>query len=119
MNKTGLNENSETGVRWRGDIWAGFIRTKNGSSELDASRERLLLSGPRNIRYILALSQVREVGPAIGKFLFWTWQIRRAIRIVHRHDDIPAKLVFQARKTQTATMLEELRSLGYNAPQGI
>jgi len=111
-----MTETNQTSVNWRGEIWAGFIRTKNWSSELDASRERLLLSGPRNLRYILVSSQVQEVGPAIGKFLFWTWQVRRAIRIVHSHNDIPEKLVFQARKTQATVMLEQLRILGYNVP---
>ena len=94
-----MTETNETSVSWRGEIWAGFIRTKNWSSELDASRERLLLSGPRNMRYVLLSSQVR-----------------RAIRIVHSHNDIPEKLVFQARKTQAAVLLEQLRTLGYNVP---
>ena len=39
-----MTETNETSVNWRGEIWAGFIRTKNWSSELDASRERLLLT---------------------------------------------------------------------------
>ncbi len=107
-------ETNETNVSWRGEIWAGFIRTKNWSSELDASRERLLLRGPRNIRYDLLSSHVQKVGPTIGKFLFWTWQVRRAIRIVHSRNDIPEKLVFQARETPAVVMLEQLRALGYN-----
>ncbi len=110
------SEINEESVTWRGDVWAGFIRSKNWSSQLDASRERLLLSGPRNMGYVLAPSQVREIGPAIGKLLFYKWQIRRAIRIVHCHKDIPEKLVFQARKTRTSVMLKELGALGYNAP---
>ena len=112
-----MTETNETSINWRGEIWAGFIRTKNWSSKLDASRERLLLSGLGKMRYVLLASQVQEVGPAIGKFLFWTWQIRRAIRIVHSHSDIPEKLVFQARKTEAAVMLEQLRSLGYKMPE--
>ena len=111
-----MTETNETNVGWRGEIWAGCIRTKNWSSRLDASRERLLLSGPRDMRYVLLSSQVHEVGPAIGKFLFWTWEVRRAIRIVHSHSYIPEKLVFQARKTQATVMLMQLRNLGYNVP---
>ena len=109
-----MTETNEKSVSWRGEVWAGFVRTKNWSSNLDASRERLLLSGPQNMRYVLLSSQVQEVGPAIGKFLIWTWQVRRAIRIVHSHNDIAEKLVFQARKMQTAVMLEQFRTLGYN-----
>ena len=111
-----MTKTNEKSVSWRGEIWAGFSRTKNWSSKLDASRERLLLSGPQNMRYVLLSSQVQEVGPAIGKFLIWTWQVRRAIRIVHSHNDIPEKLVFQARKMQTAVMLEQLRTFGYSVP---
>ncbi len=111
-----MSESKETSIRWRGEIWAGFIRTKNWSSTLDASPERLLLSGPRDIRYVLLSSQVQEVGPAIGSFLSWTWQIRRAIRIVHCHKDTPEKLVFQAKKTHAAVLLDQLRALGYNVP---
>jgi len=114
LNRVHMTETNETSVSWRGEIWAGIIRTKNWSSELEVSHERLLLSGPRNIRYILQSSQVHEIAPAIGKFLFWTWQVRRAIRIVHSHNDIPEKLVFQARRTAAAVMLEQLRALGYN-----
>ncbi len=109
-----MDEINEESVTWCGDIWAGFIRSENWSSQLDASRERILLSGPRNMRYVLLPSQVQEIGPAIGKMLFYTWQVRRAIRIVHSHKDIPEKLVFQARKIQTAVMIEKLRALGYN-----
>ncbi len=109
-------EINEINISWRGEIWAGFIRTKNWSSKLDASPERLLLRGPRNMQYVLLPSHVQEVGPAIGKFLFWSWQIRRAIRIVHNRSDIHEKLVFQAKKTQTIVMLEQLRTLGYNVP---
>jgi hypothetical protein len=108
-----LENGNNKNIDWKGEIWAGFIRSKNWSSRLEASREKIYLTGPMNMRYSLKSSQVNEIIPAIGKFLFWSWQIRGAIRIIHNHKKIPSKFVFQAKGIQTAEMLSKLENLGY------
>jgi hypothetical protein len=105
-----------TDVSWRGDIWAGVLRSKCWTSRLEASREGITLSGPFGMGYELASSDVRRMEPAIGQFFSWTWEIRRAIRIVHSRNDIPQKLIFRARKTPTTEMLTSLGILGYTVP---
>ena len=38
-----MTETNKKNVSWGGEIWAGFIRTKNWSSKLNVSRENLTL----------------------------------------------------------------------------
>ncbi len=105
-----IDEKSEV---WQGDIWAGYSQTFNWSSDFIASRKELLFRGPRNIYYAFTPSEIQEISVAVGKFLFWTWKLRKTIRIVHNRSDIQEKFVFVAKKTRALAMLEKLKTLGY------
>ncbi len=107
-----MNSGTST-TSWKGDIFAGGLRTRNWTAELAVSREELVLTGPMGMRYVLYSSQVEEVRAAIARFLFWSWNFKNAISISHNNDQVPSKLVFRSRSTPAPAMLDRLRALGY------
>ncbi len=100
---------------WKGDIFAGVLRTRNWTAELAVSQEVLVLAGPMGMRYVLYASQVEEVRAAIARFLFWSWHFKNTISISHSNDQVPSKPVFRSRSTPAPVMLGRLRALGYQA----
>ena len=66
------------------------------------------------MRYVVPVSQVEEVGVAVGRFLFWSWELQNAISIRHNSEDVPSKLAFRSKSTAAPVMLNRLRALGYN-----
>lgn len=99
---------------WPGDIIAGKIQTENWSAELQATRERLVLIGPRGMRYQLPAKSVKEIRIGVGRFLFFSWIMKRTIRIVHSEPEIAAMLAFRARRAQASEIVSELQALGFN-----
>ena len=101
-------------VTWPGDIIAGRIQTENWSAELQASRERLVLTGPRGIRYELPAKSVKEIRIGVGRFLFFSWLMKKTIRIMHSEPGIATVLAFRARKAKASEIVSELQTLGFN-----
>ena len=99
---------------WAGEIFAGVVRTRNWTAELTVSQEELVLAGPMGMRYVLSASQIEEARVAVGRFLFWSWELKNAISISHNNDHVPSKLAFRSRSTPAPVMLNRLRALGYN-----
>ncbi len=99
---------------WPGDIIAGKIQTENWSAELQATRERLVLIGPRGMRYQLPAKSVKEIRIGVGRFLFFSWLTKKTIRIVHSEPGIAAVLAFRARRAKASAIVSELQSLGFN-----
>jgi len=99
---------------WPGDIIAGKIQTENWSAELQASREWLILIGPMGMRYQLPAKSVKEIRIGVGRFLFFSWLMKKTIRIVHSEPGIASVLAFRARKAKASAMISELKALGFN-----
>ena len=100
-------------ISWKGEIFAGVIRTRNWTAELTVSQEEFVLTGPMGVRYVLSASQVEEVRVGVGRFLFWSWELKNTISISHNNDHVPSKLAFRSRSTPAPAMLNRLRALGY------
>ncbi len=109
-----ISSNSERLVAWRGDIIAGGIQTKNWSAELQATREQLVLIGPRGMRYQLQAKNVEEIRIGVGRFLFYSWVMKKTIRIVHSAPGIAAVLAFRSRRAKASEIVSELQALGFN-----
>jgi hypothetical protein len=109
---------SEPEAIWPGDIIAGKIQTENWSAELQATREQLVLIGPRGLHFQLRAESVREIRIGIGRFLFFSWIMKTTIRIVHSESGIAAVLAFRARRAKASEILVELQALGYNVATG-
>ena len=113
MNDTGPNSRTSA-TSWKGELFAGVVRTKNWTAELTVSEEEFVLTGPMGIRHVLDASEVEEVRVAVGRFLSWSWHLKNTISISHHNDRVPSKLAFRSRSTPAPTMLDRLRALGYN-----
>ena len=114
-----MNRSADTHTRgearfiWDGDIIAGILRSRNWSARLTATRAELVLAGPMNMHYVLSRNEVREVRSAVGKFLFWSWKMRRAITFIHESRNAPSTLVFHTRQASTREVLDCMKTLGY------
>ena len=75
-----------TATSWEGELFAGVLRTRNFSARLTATEDELVLTGPMNLRYVLSPRQVEEARVAVAKFLWWSWDLKDTIAIVHEAD---------------------------------
>ena len=101
---------------WPGDIIAGKLQTFNWSAKLEATTERLVLKGPRDVRYELPFKSVKGIRIAVGRFLFFSWTMKKTIRIIHSESEIPEVLAFRSRRTRASEIVSQLQILGYNVP---
>jgi len=104
----------EQSATWQGDIIAGKIQSFNWSAELQVTKEKLILTGPVNMHYQLSAENVNEVKIAIGKFLSFSWRMKKTIRIVHSEPGITPVLAFRSRRAKATEIVSKLRDLGYN-----
>ncbi len=100
-------------VKWAGDLIAGRIQTENWSAELEATTERIVLKGPRSLRYEVPASQVAEVRVGVGKLLFFSWRLKRTVVVAHSGEGAPEPLAFRARNVLATEILMELERRGY------
>ena len=106
-------------VSWPGDIIAGKLQTFNWSAKLEVTIERLVLKGPRGVRYELPLKSVKGIKIAVGRFLFFSWIMKKTIRIMHSESEIPEVLAFRSRRARASEIVSQLQALGYNViPSG-
>jgi hypothetical protein len=106
-------------VSWPGDIIAGKLQTVNWSARLEATTDRLVLKGPRSVHYELPSKSVKGIRIAVGRFLFFSWTMKKTIRIVHSESEIPEVLAFRSRKASASEIVSQLQALGYNViPSG-
>ena len=104
---------------WRGDIIAGKLQTFNWSAKLEATSERLVLEGPRGVRYELPFRSVKGIRIGVGRFLFLSWVMKKTVRIVHSESDIPEVLAFRSRRDRASDIVRQLQALGYSViPSG-
>ena len=99
---------------WPGDIIAGKLQTFNWSAKLEATTERLVLRGPRGVRYELPFKSVKGIKIAVGRFLFFSWIMKKTIRIVHSESEIPEVLAFRSRRVRALEIVSQLEAFGYN-----
>ena len=107
-------EFSTSANSWKGEVFAGIIRTKNWTGELTVSDQELVVTGPMGMRHAIHASQVEEVRVAVGRFLFWSWRLKNTISISHNNHQVPSKLAFRSRSTPAPVMLDRLKTLGYH-----
>ena len=106
-------ESSTSANSWKGEVFAGIIRTKNWTGELTVSDREMVVTGPMGMRHVLTVSQVGEVRVAVGRFLFWSWRLKNTISISHNNDQVPSKMAFRSWSTPAPEMLDRLQALGY------
>ena len=94
----------------------GILSTKYCSTQLAASTDRLILTGPLGKRFELPFARVRTI--ETGKWSIWFLPGLKSggIQIHHDLDGIPAKLLFSAKGTPANEVAQELIPLGYQVP---
>ena len=110
---TSTTDELRSRLSWKGDLFAGFVRTNNRTAKLTATADRLSLTGPLGLEYVVEAHRVDELRVARGKFLFWSWDMKNTVAIVHRDDRVSSRLAFRSKNTPVSVMLEGLASLGY------
>ena len=99
--------------RFRGDMCMGILSTTRRSTELIATRDRLILKGPLRRMYELPAENVERIEKAGLYIWFLTGLIFGSIRIYHNIEGYPERLMFTAWRVKADKLLEELKGLGY------
>ena len=66
------------------------------------------------VRYELDSDHVAEIRVAVGRFLCWSWAMKRCVSFQHSQSGVPARLAFQTRHTPSSEILSGLKALGFN-----
>ena len=100
-------------VTWQGDMLFGILSTRFCSTELAASADRLVLTGPLGKRFALPATDIE--GIETGQWSIWFLSRLRSgcIRIRHHVDGVPKRLLFSAKATTSQEIAQELEELGY------
>jgi hypothetical protein len=99
-------------VTWKGDMLFGILSTRFCSTELDASAEHLVLTGPFGKRFALPATEIE--GIETGQWSIWFLSGLRSgcIRIRHHAEGVPKRLLFSAKGIPSRQVAQELEKLG-------
>ncbi len=104
---------------WPGDIIAGKFQTMNWSAELQATKDHIVLIGPMDMRFQVPANNVKEIRIGVGRFWFFSWVMKKTIRIVHSEPGIASVLAFRLRRAKATEIVNELKTLGYNVAKSV